>query len=143
MPSAVLFEDLFEIKEIDKEKFEKVSRISGISENYEMELILDVNTDIYPLDLGQKFSLALASTLNLDGTPDDGVYDPIAKPSLADNYQYVMYGKVFKYSEEKKPALKVSIFVSFGGLLMMLKGDPRNLQGIDLDSRIYLLMRLV
>lgn len=34
-----------------------------------------------------------------------------------------------------------SVFVSFGGLLMLLKGDPRHLGGIELDSRIYLLMR--
>jgi hypothetical protein len=27
--------------------------------------------EIYPLDIGDKFTLALASTLNADGTPDD------------------------------------------------------------------------
>lgn len=35
------------------------------------------------------------------------------------------------------------IFVSYGGLLMSLKGDPRNLQKIELDMRMYLLMRKV
>jgi hypothetical protein len=28
-----------------------------------------------------------------------------------------------------------AVYVSFGGLLMMLKGDPRNLQEIELDQR--------
>jgi len=105
-----------------------------------MELWLDVNTEIYPLE-HQKFSLALASTLNLDGSPDEGFFDASDRPTLADKYEYVMYGKVFKYQEESSPSLKVSVFVSFGGLLMLLKGDPRNLGGIELDSRIYLLMR--
>jgi hypothetical protein len=41
-----------------------------------MELILDVNVDIYPIEISStqptKFSFALASTLNLDGSPDEG-----------------------------------------------------------------------
>jgi len=143
--SSILFEDIFDVKDIDKDgkKFDKVSRIMASSENYEMELILDVDVDIYPITFGEKFSIALASTLNLDGSPDEGVFDQTGKPSLADKYEYVMYGKVFKQTEEKAPSLKVAIYVSYGGLLMMLKGDPRNLQGIDVDTRIYLLMRKV
>eukprot|EP01117_Protostelium_nocturnum_P017077 TRINITY_DN6886_c0_g1_i1.p1 TRINITY_DN6886_c0_g1~~TRINITY_DN6886_c0_g1_i1.p1 ORF type:complete len:146 (+),score=47.24 TRINITY_DN6886_c0_g1_i1:72-509(+) len=145
MSSSVLFEDIFEFKEIDKDgkKFDRVSRVTGTSENYEMELVLDINVDIYPVEVSTKFSLVLASTLNLDGTPDDGVFDPSGKKTLADKYDYVMYGKVFKYAEEKSPSTKISVFISYGGLLMMLKGDPRNLQGIDLDTRIYLLLRKV
>ena len=34
-----------------------------------------------------------------------------------------------------------AIFVSFGGLLMKLKGEPQHLSKLVLDSRIYLLMR--
>ena len=34
-----------------------------------------------------------------------------------------------------------STFVSFGGLLMMLKGDAAQLEKITVDHRIYLLMR--
>jgi len=110
-----------------------------------MDLILDVNVDIFPIEINNKLSLALASTLNKEGNPELPHYDAsvFAKSSLMDNYEYVMYGKVFKYSEEKGPSLKVAVYVSFGGLLMMLKGDPRNLQGIDLDSRLYLLIRKV
>jgi RNA polymerase Rpb8 len=33
------------------------------------------------------------------------------------------------------------IYASFGGLMMMLEGDPRNIQSIELDEHIYLLMR--
>jgi DNA-directed RNA polymerase I, II, and III subunit RPABC3 len=88
-----------------------VSRIFGISENYEMELILDVNVDLYPIEIGARFSLALASTLNIDGTPDEPVYDQsvFQKPTLLDKYEYAMYGKVFKYSEERQPTVKVYV----------------------------------
>jgi DNA-directed RNA polymerase I, II, and III subunit RPABC3 len=40
-------------------------------------------------------------------------------------------------------ATKVEVYVSFGGLLMQLTGDPKKLQVIELDKHIYLLMRRV
>ena len=40
-----------------------VSRIVCKGQNFEMEMSLDVNTDIYPVEDGDKFMLALASTL--------------------------------------------------------------------------------
>lgn len=39
-----------------------------------MFMHLDVNTEIYPMAVGDKFTMALAHTLNLDGTPDTGYY---------------------------------------------------------------------
>eukprot|EP00741_Cyanophora_paradoxa_P003820 tig00000718_g3714.t1 len=145
MSSAILLEDIFDIKEVDKDgkKFDKVSRLECRSENYELDLVLDINTDVYPMEAGNKFSLALASTLHLDGKPDEGVYDQSNYASLADKYEYVMYGKVFKYTQESSSALRVAAVASFGGLLMQIKGDPRNLQSLQVDSRIYLLMRKV
>eukprot|EP01116_Phalansterium_solitarium_P011671 TRINITY_DN27431_c0_g1_i1.p1 TRINITY_DN27431_c0_g1~~TRINITY_DN27431_c0_g1_i1.p1 ORF type:complete len:147 (+),score=34.60 TRINITY_DN27431_c0_g1_i1:78-518(+) len=141
-----LFEDIFNIRKIDPDgkKFEKVSRIICDSENYEMQLHLDVNTDVYPLDLerNNKFTMLLASTLNLDGSADSGEFDQSGRPSLADKFDYVMYGKVFKYVDEKGSASKLALYASFGGLLMMLKGDARTLQTLSLDQRIYLLMRV-
>jgi DNA-directed RNA polymerase I, II, and III subunit RPABC3 len=40
-------------------------------------MLLDVNTDIYPLQVDDKFTMGLASTLSLDGTPDDGTFDQV------------------------------------------------------------------
>ena len=39
-----------------------------------MDLLIDINTDVYPLKGTDKFSLALASTLYKDNRPDPGVY---------------------------------------------------------------------
>ena len=47
--------------------------------------------------------------------------------------------QVYRCEEGKNNRL--SIFVSYGGLLMSLSGDARNLQGVNLDSMIYLLIR--
>lgn len=38
---------------------------------------LDINSELYPLKAGQKFTLVLAPTLNPDGTPDTGYYNPV------------------------------------------------------------------
>lgn len=66
-----------------------------------MELILDVNTQIYPVDLGEKFRLVLATTLREDGTPDDGEYNPVESgPSRADQFEYIMHGKVYRIDAE-------------------------------------------
>ena len=66
-----------------------------------MDLILDVNTQLYPVDLGDKFRLVLATTLKEDGTPDDGEYNPIdTGPSRADQFEYVMYGKTYRIDAE-------------------------------------------
>lgn len=59
-----------------------------------------------------------------------------------DAYEYVMHGKVFKYKDDSASgSLKVEVFVSFGGLLMKLVGDPAKLNVLGMDSSVYLLMR--
>jgi hypothetical protein len=64
------------------------------------------------------------------------------KETLMDSYDYVMCGKVYKYSDQhSQNTLKVEVYISFGGLLMKLSGDPSKLQVLSLDSRVFLLMR--
>ena len=78
-----------------------VSRLHCESESFKMDLILDVNTQIYPVDLGEKFRLVLVTTLKEDGTPDDGEFNLADNdPSRADQFEYVMYGKVYRIDDE-------------------------------------------
>ncbi|KAJ8409463.1 hypothetical protein AAFF_G00228640 [Aldrovandia affinis] len=129
----------------DGKKFDRVSRLHCESESFKMDLILDVNNQIYPVDLGDKFRLVIASTLYEDGTPDDGEYNPQDdRPSRADQFDYVMYGKVYKIEGDEtstEAATRLSAYVSYGGLLMRLQGDANNLHGFEVDSRVYLLMK--
>jgi DNA-directed RNA polymerase I, II, and III subunit RPABC3 len=77
-----------------------VSRLVCKSENYEMDMTLDVNVELLPVEKEFKFNVELATTLNLDGTPDSGCYEQGQEKS-ADNRlsgcDYAMHGKVFKY----------------------------------------------
>lgn len=94
--AGILFEDIFDVKDIDPDgkKFERgrmkritistntscynhslslvVSRLFCESESFKMDLILDVNSQLYPVSLGDKFRLLLTTSLKEDGMPDDG-----------------------------------------------------------------------
>uniref|UniRef100_A0A383VV07 DNA-directed RNA polymerases I, II, and III subunit RPABC3 n=1 Tax=Tetradesmus obliquus TaxID=3088 RepID=A0A383VV07_TETOB len=148
---ALILDDVFEViqKDPDGKKFDRVSRYICRSELYEFDLAIDINIDIYPLKVGDKFNLVLATTINRDGAPETGKYDEtfptIAKrETLMDEFEYVMYGLVYKYKPDAGPgAVRVEVYASFGGLLMKVKGDPAKLAVLEVDSTLYLLMRKV
>ena len=58
--------------------------------------------------------------------------------SLFDKFDYVCHGKVFQYQVKEG---KVIIYASFGGLLLSIRGELKNLKSIQMDSRVYLLMK--
>lgn len=132
-----------------------------------MDLTLDVNVELLPVEENFKFSVELATTLNLDGTPDSGCYEQGQEKS-ADNRlsgcDYAMHGKVFKYDTMKdnkvyaarrnlnrtapRPPthaclLCSAVYMSFGGLLMKLVGDPRHLEDAEMGARLYILMKRI
>ncbi|XP_050226367.1 DNA-directed RNA polymerases II, IV and V subunit 8B-like [Mercurialis annua] len=144
MSNIIMFEDIFVIEKLDPDgkKFDKVSRIEAHSQNCGMFMQLDVNTEIFPMAVGDKFTMALAHTLNLDGTPDTGYFTQGGRKTLADKYEYIMHGKLYKISEEGSGRkAKAEMLVSYGGLLMFLKGDPSHVSHFELDQRLFLLMR--
>jgi DNA-directed RNA polymerase I, II, and III subunit RPABC3 len=111
-----------------------------------MDLILDVNTQLYAVDIGDKFRLVLTNTLKEDGSPDDGEFNPVdTGPSRADSFEYVMYGKVYRIEGDESSydtaTSRIGVYVSFGGLLMRIQGDANNLHGIEMDQNLYLLMK--
>ncbi|XP_066366276.1 DNA-directed RNA polymerases II, IV and V subunit 8B-like [Miscanthus floridulus] len=144
--SEHLFEDTFIVTRLDPDgkKFDKVSRVEARSEQLDMYMQLDVATDVYPVCAGEKFNMVLVPTLNLDGTPDTGYYTQAGRKTLADNYEYVMQGKLYKISEDTSSQnAKVEIYASFSGLLMLLRSDPSTAASFELDQRLFLLMRKV
>ena len=149
--AGVLFEDIFDVKDIDPEgrKFDRVSRLHCESESFKMDLILDINSWVYPMELGDKFRLVLASTLREDGYPDTGEWNPAdsGAPSRADSFEYVMHGKIYRIEggggdfASDEASGRLAAYVSFGGLLMRLQGDANNLHGFEMDHYVYLLMK--
>ncbi|KIJ68285.1 hypothetical protein HYDPIDRAFT_124610 [Hydnomerulius pinastri MD-312] len=153
--SSVVFDDIFTINAIDKEgkKFDRVSRLYARSKNYDMDMTLDYNTELLPLSDGQSFAMALASSLARDGgapTGADGadaedkdrdIWRPDGKGrrGLEEDYDYVMYGKVYKF--DGGTAEIVTAYASFGGLLLSLTGSFRHMANIVLGDPVYILVR--
>ena len=56
-----------------------VTRVVCKGVSYELELTLDINSEVYRLRQNEKFTLALVSTLDLEGKPDDGTFNQSGK----------------------------------------------------------------
>ena len=103
MADSQLYEDSFSITSLNSQKYDRVSRISGTSSDMQTLMTLDVNTELYPVATGEGIQMLLASTLNLDGTKDveRGWRDTKGRDeaTLADMWDYVCYGKVYRFEE--------------------------------------------
>ncbi|KIM67166.1 hypothetical protein SCLCIDRAFT_228185 [Scleroderma citrinum Foug A] len=153
--SNVVFDDIFTVNAIDKEgkKFDRVSRLYARSRNYDMDMTLDYNKELFPLVEGQTIAVALASSLSRHVGPATGAEgadtddkdrdvwrpDGKGKEGLQDDYDYVMYGKVYKF--DGGTAEIVTAYASFGGLLLSLTGSFRHMASIVLGDPIYILLR--
>lgn len=103
MSENVLFESSFKITDVNSSKYDRVSRIKAFSEgDSEVLLTLDVNTELYPLNVDDRMTVALALSLNLDGSKDDGKgWREVGRgeQTLADEFDYVCHGKIYRFEE--------------------------------------------
>ncbi|KAF9950742.1 DNA-directed RNA polymerases I, II, and III subunit RPABC3 [Mortierella alpina] len=93
----ILFSDNFTIGDVDV-------GAGSLTKSDEMGLTLDVNNELYHLEIGEKVSLVLATSLSctttLEADNSEGWRENIGGGrTLADDYEYVIYGKVYKYEE--------------------------------------------
>lgn len=168
---ATLFEEAFVVNDYDQSKYDRVARIQAKSTDDQTAMTLDINTELFPCSPGETMHVVLATTLSLDGSKDDdkGWRDVgkagDAPATIADLYDYVCYGKLYKFEETYDGstmyvppgsiadslafhALPGSIvtdktrnaYISFGGLLMSLEGPVQKLTPLRVDN-IYLLIK--
>ncbi|WWC72012.1 uncharacterized protein I206_105971 [Kwoniella pini CBS 10737] len=160
--SNIIFEDRFTVETVDKDgkKFDRVSRITAPSHNLQMSLTLDLANELYPLTEGEVFTLAIARTLipeefSNDNNDDDGISSDNGEKSkkikrelwrsenmgLGEDYDYVMFGKIYKFDDSAQGDNQTTAYFSFGGLLMALRGSYRHLASVVVGENVYLLMR--
>ncbi|KAG8821821.1 DNA-directed RNA polymerases I, II, and III subunit RPABC3 [Serendipita sp. 401] len=157
--ASILFDDMFNVINVDGNKFERVSRLEAKSTTHQMELTLDFNHEIYPIRVNDTLTLVLASSLEMstdatigatsstgataggggDDTADAGSWRPGRNKGLDADYDYVMYGKIYKIDEGKGDGNVA--YISYGGLLMALAGHYRHMSNIILGENVYLLLR--
>eukprot|EP01060_Flectonema_neradi_P035097 TRINITY_DN6343_c0_g1_i1.p1 TRINITY_DN6343_c0_g1~~TRINITY_DN6343_c0_g1_i1.p1 ORF type:complete len:148 (+),score=22.43 TRINITY_DN6343_c0_g1_i1:102-545(+) len=140
--NPIIMEDQFDVMKIDHEAhFDRVSRLEAVSRTFGLKATLDVNTDIYPVEVSDSLTIALSKTLELEGQLSSDAYDAtvLTRATLAERYEYVCHGTVYNVQAEKGDV--VNFYISFGGLLLKLKGQIQKLGGLDLGNRVYLLIR--
>ena len=136
-----LFSADFDVRALNEngKKFERVNRLHCRTDDG-LEMVVDVNCELFHVKAHDKLHVVLASTLNPQGGEDDGLYKPPAKDGdLSDGYDYVMHGTVFLIKHIENQSLEVQI--SFGGLLFRLRGEQQLLDQLEMDKNVYLLMR--
>merc|ERR1712203_924354 len=102
-----MFEDSFTIKSVDNSRFERAGRIDCESVVFSNNLELDINNMIYPVTPGEQVFVAIcdnvspADTQRRLSTGHD--HDPrLLGRSIMDQFEYVMYGKIYKKDDKKK-----------------------------------------
>lgn len=109
------------------------------SETNPVELVLDVQCEMFRLKTKERFSFVIATTLDLTGKPEPKFWTQSKEPNLLDKYDYCMHGKVFRI--DQLPNARVAVYVSHGGLLMKIVADGRNVKLLKQDDRIYTLLK--
>jgi DNA-directed RNA polymerase I, II, and III subunit RPABC3 len=167
---ATLFEESFTVMEYDQSKYDRVARISCTSADSQTIMSLDINIELFPCARGDSLHVVLTTTLALDGSKEEekGWRDVgkggDAPATIADLYDYVCHGKIYKFEEtfdgntmyvcDPKTEIPIlcyrlnlltgltysNAYVSFGGLLMSLQGPVKKLTPLRVDD-VYLLVK--
>ncbi|KAF2816290.1 UDP-glucose 4-epimerase Gal10 [Mytilinidion resinicola] len=140
MADSQLFEETFTIETVDSQKYDRVSRVIGESTDGQTTFWLDINHELFPLIEKDSVQMVLASTLNLDGTKDEKGWRELSRmdSTLADMYDYVCHGKVYRFEEGSGENIKV--YISFGGLLLYIDGPYKKLTPLRIDY-VYMLLK--
>eukprot|EP00440_Ansanella_granifera_P045970 gb/GFBE01049791.1/.p1 GENE.gb/GFBE01049791.1/~~gb/GFBE01049791.1/.p1 ORF type:complete len:156 (+),score=50.77 gb/GFBE01049791.1/:1-468(+) len=141
-----MFEDSFQVKSVDNSRFERAGRMDCESVTFGNNLEIDINNIIYPVSPGELLYVAITSNVSPADNPRklNTAYDHdkrLLGRSIMDEFEYVMYGKVYK--KDKKNDTDSIVWASYGGLLMKLQGATSQLQEFHLNDGIYLMMRKV
>ena len=121
-------------------KCETVNRLVCKGVVYEIEFLIDVNSELFECEEGDKLTVALATSLSVDGVSEAKAIDYArgAKASLLDQFDYAMHGTVYKFEHVKDT--KVEVYVSHGGLLARFRGDQRHVLMLMVDAEVFSLL---
>lgn len=129
-----LFDDTFIVTSINAGKYDRVSRIGGHNVAHDTDFTLDINHHMYPVGLNDTLHLVLAATLALDGSKeeednnnnknsnDNNNSAPVPKgwretqrgeATLADLFDYVCHGKIYRFEEGEGENMYVLFFLVF------------------------------
>lgn len=103
MSENILYEASFRVVNSNPAKYDRVTRIecAGDQTN-DTQMFLDIHKELCQLEKEDRITVALALSLNLDGSKDDSKgWRNIGRgeATLADEYDYVCHGKIYRFEE--------------------------------------------
>jgi len=143
----VIFQDVFRVTEQDPDGrvYQRVSRVVCVNAAKTARIAVDVNVEEFELENGTELTIALAKTLNLDGSPEPPIYDHSVyhKQTLMSAFDYVTHGKVYQCDAADKSgsSSNVVVYISCGGLLAEIRGSADSLKGVHFNDNVYMLMK--
>jgi DNA-directed RNA polymerase I, II, and III subunit RPABC3 len=142
---AFIFHSTFEVAQINPEgrKYLRVSRLECKSKLVPVTIAIDINSDIFPVTVGEHLTIGLTSTLNVNGEEERDVYDHSVfhRETAMSSYDYVMHGRVYKCNCDDLDQEVVTVLISFGGLLMKVEGTTPQLRDIQFNKNYYVLIK--
>lgn len=144
--NPIILEDTFVVKEINEEGaiYHRVSRVKCASEEADLVMIADFNTEQFPVKVEDRLRIMLASSIELGGQTESNMYDHSIyhRHTRLDECEYAMHGRVYGH-EVEEDSLNVSVHISCGGLLTRISGKPQSLRDIHYNSELYILVKRV
>eukprot|EP00942_MAST-04A_sp_MAST-4A-sp1_P012693 g12693.t1 len=131
-----VFNDTFKVTAVDPDgkKFDRVSRLVCTGNTYGMKLTIDVHSEFFRCKTDDQIVMSLNTTIKPNGEASADYYEPPKGPTLLDDYEYAMHGQVFHF--EDKEENNVAVYVSYGGLLMRLEGNRRDINSAFVITHI-------
>ena len=99
---AQLYEEVFKVDSLSEPKYDRVDRLFCTSLDGRTKMELDINNELFPCSEGDELTVALATSLALDGSKEEnpGWRDTpkagTVEHTLADMFDYVCHGKTYK-----------------------------------------------
>ncbi|KAI1070855.1 hypothetical protein LB507_007040 [Fusarium sp. FIESC RH6] len=143
---ATLFEESFTVTEYDQSKYDRVARISCTSSDSQTVMTLDINIELFPCAVSDSLHVVLTTTLSLDGSKEEekGWRDVgkggDAPATIADLYDYVCHGKIYKF-EETYDGNTMCVYIPISRYLPTPYYELNVLTDLDLQQRLRILRR--
>lgn len=142
--NAVILEDTFTVTEVNLEKtvYARVTRITCVSDDGDLVVHSDFNTEQFPVSMNERLTIMLTSSLEPGGEVGSTTYDHSVylRPTRLNECDYAMHGRVYGH-EVKEDSLDVEVHISCGGLLTRIRGKPQSLRNIHYNSELYILVK--
>ena len=144
MPQPIILEETFLVERVDPDGrvYQRVSRMECVSATGALKITSDINVEEFPIAEQTYLVIALATTLNLDGSVEKKVYDHSIyhRDTLLNRYDYAMHGRVYDLSMDEGSG-EVVAHISFGGLLTKVEGSSESLKDIQFNTDLFLLVK--